>query len=282
MASMRLSGKIASSETKYKNILENFLKEIFDISFLPSHGIDHHRRVWEYAKDILYQLNDHGFKIDESLTCKLIIACFLHDSGMCIDAGIRHGIKGRKICEKFLSENNLSLYEFRDVLHAIEYHDNKDYAIINQPADLLTVLSVADDLDVFGFIGIYRYLEIYITRNKPMKELGHLISENCENRFQHFLRTYGFSSQLVEKHSRRYDLVNSFFNLYNQQVTWYKFDNQSVSGHCGVAEIIKQMLKDEQSDTRAKIHADNYPDPLIHWFFTELNYELSESFQHKV
>ena len=30
--------------------------------------------------------------------------------------------------------------------------------------DLLTVLSVADDLDAFGFTGIYRYSEIYLTR----------------------------------------------------------------------------------------------------------------------
>ena len=27
-----------------------------------------------------------------------------------------------------------------------------------------TILSVADDLDAFGFTGIYRYLEIYLTR----------------------------------------------------------------------------------------------------------------------
>ena len=153
MVSMLLSGKIASSEAKYKNILENFFREIVDISFLPSHGIDHHRRVWEYAKEI---------------------------------------------------------------------------------------------------------------------------------RFQHFLRTYGFSGALVDKHSKRHEIISSFFDLYNQESGYYKFDNQLVSGHCGVAETIKQLLKDEQSGTRVKFHANNYPDPLIHWFFTELNYELSESFQHEV
>jgi hypothetical protein len=29
---------------------------------------------------------------------------------------------------------------------------------------MLTILSVADDLDAFGYIGIYRYIEIYLER----------------------------------------------------------------------------------------------------------------------
>jgi HD domain len=274
---MLLSDKIASSESKYKNVLEEFFMGIFDISFLPSHGIDHHRRVWKFAKEILYLLNDHGFKINEPITDKLIIACFLHDSGMSVDAGLRHGVEGRKICEKFLSENNMSSDEFSDVLQAIEQHDNKEYTMLNQPEDLLVILSVADDLDAFGFVGIYRYLEIYIRRNIPMHELGYLIIENCENRFHNFIRTYGFSSQLIGKHSKRYEIISSFFDSYNHQVESYKFDNQSLYGYCGVAEIIQQMLKNDEINKIARSQTDNYPDPLIQWFFAELDHELSES-----
>jgi HD superfamily phosphodiesterase len=127
MAQMLLPEKIAASEMKYKRLLEEFFRVTFDTSFLPSHGIDHHGRVWHYAKEILHSLNDHGFEIDQSLTHKLIIACFLHDSGMAVDPGFRHGIEGRKLCTDFLSENNLSEFEFSDVLHAIENHDNKEY-----------------------------------------------------------------------------------------------------------------------------------------------------------
>jgi HD superfamily phosphodiesterase len=279
MGSMLLSEKIASSEMRYKNLLEEFFMKVFDIAVLPSHGIDHHRRVWKYSKEILHQLNDHGVKIDESLTDKLIIACFLHDSGMSVDTGPRHGIEGKRVCEKFLAENNLSSDVFSDVLQAIEQHDNKEYTFTNHPGDLLTILSVADDLDAFGFIGIYRYLEIYITRGTAMHNIGHQIIENSKNRFQNFLRIYGFMSVLIEKHTKRYSIISSFFNSYEQQITSYKFDNKSISGHCGVAEIIDNILKNKQSDTIVKSHAIDYPDPLIQWYFAELDHEFSESFQ---
>jgi HD superfamily phosphodiesterase len=275
MVSMLLSEKIASSETKYKKKLEEFFGCIFDISFLPSHGIDHHRRVWHYAKEILDQLAYHDVEIDQTLTDKLIITCFLHDSGMAVDQGSRHGAEGRKICERFLSENNLYADEFSDVLHAIENHDNKDYTGINKPGELLTILSVADDLDAFGFIGIYRYLEIYIARKEQIKELGYLIIENSENRFQHFLRTYGFYNSLVGKHVKRYDIINSFFNSYNEQVSFYKFDNQLAIGYCGVVEIIMQMLKNNQLSPDINSLSSDYPDPVVQWFFGELNNELS-------
>ena len=279
---MLLSDKIASSEMRYKNLLEEFFIKIFDISILPSHGIDHHKRVWKYAKEILHHLNDHGFKIDESLTDKLLIACFLHDSGMSADPGPRHGIEGRRVCEKFLSENNLSSDTFSEVLQAIEQHDNKEYTFTNQPYDLLTILSVADDLDAFGFIGIYRYLEIYITRGSAMQDIGHPIIENSENRFQNLLRTYGFMSELIEKHIKRYSIICSFFNSYEQQASSYRFDNKSVCGHCGVAEIIDNILKKRPPEANIKLHEIDYPDPLIRWYFAELDHELSESFQGNV
>jgi len=56
---MLLPEKIESSETKYKSKLEEFFIEIYDVLLLPSHGIDHHKRVWYYAVEILNQLNDH-------------------------------------------------------------------------------------------------------------------------------------------------------------------------------------------------------------------------------
>jgi HD superfamily phosphodiesterase len=273
---MLLAEKIASSEMKFKKILEEFFSRIYIITYLPSHGINHHQRVWYYAKEILYQLNNNGVEIDQSLTDKLIITCFLHDSGMTVDTGIKHGIEGRKICEMFLGENHLSTQEFFDALDAIENHDNKEYTVTNRPGDLLTILSVADDLDAFGFIGIYRYLEIYIVRNRPMNELGYLIIENSENRFQNFLIAYGFNNLLVIKHAKRYDIISSFFNSYNQQASYYKFDNQHVSGYCGVAEIIKQICMSDQSDLLFNPKLINYPDPVIQWFFGELDNELSD------
>ncbi len=272
---MLLSEKISSSESKYLKILEEFFNTIFNTFLLPSHGIDHHKRVWYYAKEIMKDLDAHYFELDESLSDKLIIASFLHDSGMSIETGFRHGLESRKICERFLKERNLSTIEFTEVLDAVENHDNKEYTGINKPGDLLTILSVADDLDAFGFTGIYRFIEIYLARNKPLNELGDLIIDNCETRFRNFLKTYGSCTDLVEKHSKRYEIISSFFNCYNQQVPFYKFDNQATAGYCGVAEIISQRLSSVHLNTRFIRSVIDYPDPVIQWFFGELNNELN-------
>jgi HD superfamily phosphodiesterase len=273
---MPLSEKIASSEVKYKFILEEFFNRIFTQSFLPSHGIEHHRRVWHYAKELLSHLVNQGVYFDQSFSDKLIIACYLHDSGMSVDSGFNHGAQGRKICEKFLMENNLPVTELTDVLQAIEIHDNKEYKAINKPEDLLTVLSVADDLDAFGFIGVYRYLEIYIERNKPLNEIGLLIKDNCENRYQNFIVTYRFYDELIERHSKRFEILTSFLNSYNQQALYYKFDNQLIVGYCGIAEIISGMMQDRKSYNLDFSRGAKFSDPVIQWFFNELNFELSE------
>jgi HD superfamily phosphodiesterase len=275
---MLLSEKISSSESKYLKILEEFFNRVFDPSILPSHGISHHRRVWHYAKEILQNPDIYDFEPEEDYYDKLLIATFLHDSGMAVDRGIRHGSESRKICEKFLMERDLSIIKFSDVLEAVENHDDKEYNALNHPGDILTVLSVADDLDAFGFIGIYRYLEIYIARNKPMEDLGYLITANSESRFQNFLRTYGSCSDLVEKHSKRYETTESFFNHYNQQVPFYRFDGQATAGSCGVAEIIAGRLNSDPGDKRFPDSLKIYPDPVIQWFFTEL-YNETESFK---
>ena len=40
----------------------------------------------------------------------------------------------------------------------------KNIPVASKPNELLTILSVADDLDAFGFSGIFRYSEIYLIR----------------------------------------------------------------------------------------------------------------------
>ncbi len=79
---------IIKAEEKYKNKLEEFFKSVYDEKSLCSHGIDHHRRVWNYAKELLLS-NDNKDVINESgFPEKLIIACYLHDIGMSVDPGI--------------------------------------------------------------------------------------------------------------------------------------------------------------------------------------------------
>jgi HD superfamily phosphodiesterase len=278
---MDLKEQINSSEQKYRKILEDFLTEIFPGTGLLSHGIDHHKRVWIYAKKILDLLEKRDLISDISLPEKLIISCYLHDSGMSADTGLRHGKHSRHFCEEFLLKQNLPLFLFEDVLSAIENHDNKDYSVYYHPTDLITILSVADDLDAFGFIGIYRYLEIYLTRGISPEESGFLIIKNAEKRFDNFLRMYSFMDLFAEEQKKRYEILNSFFNEYNRNISAYKLAGKNPSGYCGVAEIIQYMLQNNLKMNDIYFYVKNYySDPVIMTYFDSLARELNESDTH--
>lgn len=273
---MELPQLLASAEKKYKNRLEEFFAGVFSNTTLFSHGIDHHRRVWSFAKELIAQFPEEKLGPKYIIPEKLIIASYLHDSGMSADTGPRHGIQSRMLCEQFLRNYNLPESEFMDVLYAIENHDNKEYFPSDHKDILLTILSVADDLDAFGFIGIYRYLEIYLTRNRPIRDLGYLINENSTNRYSHFVTSFGSDQALVQKHCRRYQIIITFFNEYNKQSNDYKFDTSTPSGHCGVAEIIQNMMHQNLTPDRFYSHVKEISnDKVLDWYFNGLKNELS-------
>jgi hypothetical protein len=273
---MNLTGLIELAEKKFKQILEEFFISVYNEKSLSSHGIDHHRRVWSYSKELLqlipYKNTLHFFH----LPSKLILASYLHDIGMSVDPGVNHGKQSRDLCSQFLVRYNLPENDYHDVLEAIEYHDNKDYNTNTPVNDLLTLLSVSDDLDAFGFTGIFRYSEIYLTRGIDPENMGHLIRENAERRFSNFTKTFGTFNEIVQKHKKRYEILDNFFNKYNKQVPSYHFGTKNPSGFCGVIEIILFMLNN-------KLQLNNFyvepkkksSDPSIRWFFVELKKELS-------
>ena len=137
---MNLTKTIESAENTFKQILEEFFISVFDEKSLSSHGIDHHRRVWYYAKELLPILAKQKPLPDAQLPSKLIIASYLHDIGMSIETGIRHGKYSRDICIQFLMQNNLLVDDYQEVLDAIENHDNKDYSGDFEVNDLLKIL----------------------------------------------------------------------------------------------------------------------------------------------
>lgn len=275
---MNLTGTIESAEKQFKQILEEFFISVFDEKTLPSHGIDHHRRVWRYAKDLLKSGTLKETQSFSVLPAQLIVACFLHDIGMSIDPGTSHGKQSRILCNKFLASNNLYQPEWQDVLEAIENHDNKNYTENHASNDLLTILSVSDDLDAFGCIGVYRYSEIYMTRNIKPEEIGHMIRENAGKRYDNFIQFYGSVDELVVNHWERYYLLDLFFSKYNEQLTAYQFGTKSPAGFCGVVEMIRFMMENnlllKDFFSEPEIYTN---DPLIKWFFAELEKELSPS-----
>lgn len=269
------TGIIESAEKKYKQILEDFFVSVYNEKSLPSHGIEHHRRVWNYSREILelIPLDDIRFS---SLPAKLIVASYLHDIGMSVDQGDRHGKQGRIFCLSFLKKNNLPDNEWLDVLDAIENHDDKDYdEEISDRSDLLMFLSVADDLDAFGFIGIYRYIEIYLSRRIDPKKMGYLIRENAEIRFENFELTFRPLKELVKKHRQRFAIVDNFFRKYNEQLPSYRFGTSRPSGYCGVIEIFLYLMQNQIEVKEFIREKEKYiNDPVILWYFSELSKEM--------
>jgi HD superfamily phosphodiesterase len=272
---MNLKLSVESAELQFKQILEDFFVAIYDEKSLSSHGIDHHRRVWNNAKELLAIKSETGNKFPFDFTSKLIIACYLHDIGMSVDSGIRHGRHSRNLCADFLSKCSLPLMEFEDLLETIENHDNKEYTGNSEGNELLTILSVADDLDAFGFWGIYRYSEIYLIRGIRPDLLGEKIIENAAKRFDHFKRNFGSNNSLVHKHQDRFNILIRFFKEFNKQVNSYHFDGHQPQGFCGVIEMFIEMIKNKKGLNEIYYELEKYPDDqVIQWFFNGLKKEI--------
>ncbi|MFO7573646.1 MAG: HD domain-containing protein [Bacteroidales bacterium] len=196
----------------YQNRLEEFLSTRFGDELLPSHDINHHIRVWKNAQIILEELQGAGYSFTPGFQIQVLIACMTHDIGMAIDTGENHGSESREICLRFLNENNIPHHLHTDILFAVENHDDKSYTETFPPDSLFTVLSVADDMDAFGYTGIYRYIEIYLARNKPENELADLIVSNATVRLKHLMHVYKFLPDFCRSQQERFRILSDFFD----------------------------------------------------------------------
>jgi hypothetical protein len=279
---MNLTVLIDSAELRFKQVLEDFFVSVYDEKKLFSHGIDHHRRVWKYARELL---STRLIQSKLRLACdpsKLIIACYLHDIGMSIEPGPRHGIQSRELCLQFLRKNNLQVNDYEDVLETIGNHDNKEYTAGRSSNDLLRLLSVADDLDAFGFAGIYRYSEIYLMRGINPNQLGHLILENARSRFKNFEDIYGARNFYVQFHRKRYGILTSFFTQYNKRADSWNFISDAPESYCGVIQLFMLMIRNRMAIDDLFTEAEIYQDDIIIGpFMNGLKSELSSDNWHE-
>jgi HD superfamily phosphodiesterase len=232
---------IAFAEESFQNLLEAFFVSEYDDTALPSHGLDHHRRVWNYACRIIRTINLSPPTPHQDFVSGLILACYLHDIGMAADKGPRHGRLSRESAERFISNNGFDRARFTNALSAIENHDMKDYP---DPAGLettLKVLSLADDLDAMGFTGIYRYLEIYLKRGIEPREAGRKIAGNAASRFRFISESMQDDSRILEFAEIRYSVLESFFREFNSLAPTYDFGRRDPEGKCGIADVISQI-----------------------------------------
>ncbi|HVN57537.1 MAG TPA: HD domain-containing protein [Bacteroidales bacterium] len=271
---MDISKEIVTAEKLFRDKLDIFLRTIFSGTRLNSHGPEHHRRVWQYTKDIL-GYPDVSSRVGNSDTAvKLLIGAYLHDSGMVKERGPRHGALSREYCRKFLDDNSLSGPGFSDLLDAVEHHDDKEY--LSHPADsiLLDILTAADDLDALGYTGIYRYTEIYLVRGTAYKDLGSAILKNVRGRFGNLEKKFAYVPSLPARFRPAFDTITGFFDKYNIQLTAYRFGTGDPTGYCGVTEVIRSMIEEERDFDGTMDEAIESTDRVISWYFGELKREM--------
>ena len=279
---------IGQAEKTWLELLNNHVEDLFSDTFLPSHDHTHHRRVWHNCRKILkVHLKDNP-KLDPSLVEGVMIAAFFHDTGMVRSTSMEHGLLGKEICRSFFRErerkNNLAPpVRYLEILEAIEKHDSKDPQIYSgiQPdknPEILGILSVADDLEAMGLIGIYRYSEIYLKRGITMADLGVSILKNSTERYRNISQGCSFCVGLREEFRQAYDILVSFFEMYNQQLLATPSPDSTLTGHLGVINHIRRLSVEGRTRPEnflAQTGSVNRSS-IITGYLTELNNELEK------
>ena len=195
-----LNALISGTENKWLSRLYLHCREQFSGTYLPSHNHYHHYRVWHYMKHLLAEMNDAGMVLTLEMAEKAIIAAFFHDIGLVRTLNESHGLAGKEMCLEFFHSKGLPFPAgIEEILYAIEKHDDKGPGTDSSAAkpDLLSLLSAGDDLDAFGYIGIYRYAEIYLLRGMSETALPSEVLSNIENRYRNLLHSYHYLTRFV-------------------------------------------------------------------------------------
>lgn len=226
--------------------LHSHVEGMFSGCILPSHDQTHHHRVWNICRELLTAIGNTRPTLDPTLVEGTLVAAYFHDLGMARSTREDHGFLGRGLCEDYFKDQVRLPARFPEILEAIELHDIKEkkvYAGIRpgMPPGILDLLSIADDLEAFGTIGIYRYAEIYLKRGTGLRDLGIRILGNASRRFRFFLEGCGQFPGLVSKYQWQYGELVSFFDLYNQQLLTGPDPQEVFHGHLGVVNLIRTL-----------------------------------------
>ena len=241
-----LHATIKQLEAKWLAQAETFVSELFNDIYLPSHDIKHHLRCWENAKELIINVSEEAQPVNEHKLEGLLLACIFHDTGMVKTLEPEHGRESKKFFSLFIDALNTKPHALNQIQEAIELHDKKNYAEADpikpgEPVQILKYLSIADDMDAFGTIGVYRYAEIYLMRNVPMEDLGTIVIQNVRKRFNYFLQSTLSFPNLHEVWQQKYDDIITFFENYNYQINRHESIHSTFSGPMGVINYIKQF-----------------------------------------
>lgn len=274
---------IKRAESKWLNLLSSNAEDLFSQTFLPSHDHTHHQRVWNICKNLLKEIGQFNPQLDESLVEGILIAAWFHDLGMVQSTREDHGRLGRELCEKWFLENGFGIPDlFTELLNAIELHDNKkelQYMAIlfNQRPGVLSLLSIADDLEAFGTIGIYRYAEIYLKRHISLSELGSRILENSTLRYEKLLQSCSSCQSLIGEHQEQFELLKSFFQEYNRQLLRHTQPENVFTGPLGVINYIRTLAIEEHIRPEYLDRMIAQEDAMVKDYFKTLSNELDRA-----
>ncbi|MCL5010843.1 MAG: HD domain-containing protein [Patescibacteria group bacterium] len=183
----------------FENALENEMAEA--PARVATHDVNHVRRVWKYAKEIAKDMD-----VDWEV---LIAAVFLHDIGRHYPEGVgTHGPISVPFAEKVLREINFPQDKIDDVLVCIKFHDESFTSSERQSLES-KVLYDADKTDVFGPIGVFRYLVFNTARGKTLKETADYALENIKLKYK---RLELGQTKNVMKNKYNY-VINYFLDL---------------------------------------------------------------------
>jgi hypothetical protein len=268
-------------EKQWLNRLYLHDREIFSGIHLPSHDHSHHFRVWQFARDLLIILAETGKQFSRQELELLILAVFFHDTGMSSTQHPRHGTLSREYCEAFLLLNPLSQQaDTTELLDAIELHDDKDYTATNRnPAGLLTLLNMADDLDAFGLVGAYRYAEIYLMRGISCDEIPGKVLMNLDIRYNHLTGLLPLSNAaFARKCKDRFLLTRNFYAAVEGQQNNETNPPPAFSVHRKVLEEIAELvIKKKCNPLQLATYEQSSPETQNWWlsFVHEWNEYLS-------
>lgn len=278
---------INRAEKNWLNELDKHARDLFKETFLPSHDSSHHLRVWNISKTLLREIATFNQLLDQSLVEGLLVAIYFHDLGMVRSTREDHGLLGRDLCEKYFKHRAGTLPpRFNEILDSIENHDVKIVGISTEirssvAPSILDILTVADDLEAFGIIGIFRYSEIYLLRNINLKNLGIRVLGNAVIRFKNLTKSCILCPNLMKDYRYQYEYLVDFFDHYNQQIVNEHKVEEVFWGHLGVVNYIRTIGLNKHtnpidilSKTRNRITSSFVTD-----FFTSLNNELDNARQ---
>jgi HD superfamily phosphodiesterase len=236
---------INRAESTWLDVLYAHAEQLFRNGSLPSHDHTHHLRVWNLSKTLLREIASLNTETSYQLVEGVLIAAFFHDLGMAYSTCEDHGKMGSDLCLKwFRDTHRVEPERFEEILRAIELHDRKEvqlYRSFNRetPPEILGILSVADDLEAMGIIGIYRYTEIYLERGVPLETLGTRILENAKNRFDNLIGGCQLCGHVVEVCREQHAELHRFFEQYNLQLQVSPEPDKVFSGPLGVINYIR-------------------------------------------